>query len=87
MKVAASQAGEREAWMRNAVKWMALVLSVPILLVSALMFLRMSVITRAAGGIPWSWDFVMLNPVTFAMPVIGLALLTISIVLFVRKEG
>jgi hypothetical protein len=70
--------------MRNAMKWTALVVSVPILLFSALTFLRMSIITRAAGGIPWSWDFVMLNPVTFALPVIGLALLTTSIMLFVR---
>jgi hypothetical protein len=39
------------------------------------------------GGIPWSWDFVLSNPILVGVPVAGLGLLAIGLVLFVRQAG
>ncbi|HMJ93136.1 MAG TPA: hypothetical protein VK472_03450 [Allosphingosinicella sp.] len=71
--------------MRNAVKWPALILGVLLLLHGASSYMRMSVAMQDSGGFPWSWDFLQFHLVRFVViPVIGLVLLAIAIILFVR---
>jgi hypothetical protein len=70
--------------MRDGVKWASLLAGIVMLALSALDFVHMAIVMEPFGGIPWSWNFVALNPVRFGLPVAGLALLATGLVLFVR---
>lgn len=71
--------------MRNVVKWAALIFGVLLLLHGASSYIRMEVAMRDYGGFPWSWDFLRFHLIRFvAIPVLGLVLLAVGVILFVR---
>jgi hypothetical protein len=71
--------------MRNAVKWTSLTLGALILLYHGAWLAWMAHDMEPFGWSPFEWSFLTANPRWLIMPPIGLALLAIGLVLFVRR--
>ena len=70
--------------MARLVRWSALVAGVLFILTFTIAFVGFFNLMRPFGGIPWSWNFLLLNAQWVVLPVVGILLVGFAIYLFRR---